>query len=797
MSLLYWLPMLGSLENQGLSNAQPVNHGATVNTAGKLGSCYDFSGTQQYIDTGYKEELGSGDFSIAAWFKLTDSGSRTYQPIISNKNTTAISVGCAIYYNHSQQKFLWSTADGSSATEVWMLNQYPYATMLNTWHHIVMVRNSSDAKKGYFYIDGVRYELSSVPAIRNVTNTTYNMMIGDICNHASSSYSWTGSICDLRIYDNAISAREAKELSKGLCLHYPLSREGFGCDNLLYGNYSCVTTSSSNTEVGSADLPNISNIIFNNQGKTLWLSFDYSCEGARNNNTGRHSSLGNRYGVHLSFRYTKTDGTQAQHYPCANYLTMSGTGKAVMSYIIPTDISSVDNFGISTQPYAGPADGNNATWYLRNLKLEIGDKATPWIPHQENWLYYDMGLNIGNENLLTKSAINPANWQHTFPNVTSYTGDGYDNLFTMVTTSSFEHVYIPVTVTANQQYTFSVTYQVLDSFELWQSYRPFSFQVLSAAPTNADTYNNVIGSILIGNTAMASPQRGSTTFTPTGTTIWLNIPGAYYKDGSTSYNKRVKFSRLKLETGSIATQWVSATTDPGYEKKYAIDVSGYHNNGSINYPYLIESSSNTPKYSTSTIFKRLSSSSSSMAHIETQNFYMPDVFTISYWWYFDSDLKLINNPPSSFGYGTYAGYNVDGVHDYDNKYIVNFAPFESDTVEFSKSISHISHTLLDKTWSFQTITFDGYNMKYYYNGELTNSVATGKANAYHVVRSAKVLFIGLDRAGGVFRGVSGNISDFRIYATVLTDDDILSLYNTPMTLANNGTLLTQGEFSEV
>lgn len=95
-----------------------------------------------------------------------------------------------------------------------------------------MVRNSSDEKIGYFYIDGVRYELSSVPSIRNVTNTTYNLQIGDIATHNNGRYLWTGSLCDVRIYNHALSSREAKELSKGLVLHYPLNRGGFGGDNI-------------------------------------------------------------------------------------------------------------------------------------------------------------------------------------------------------------------------------------------------------------------------------------------------------------------------------------------------------------------------------------------------------------------------------------------------------------------------------------------------------------------------------------------------------------------------------------
>jgi hypothetical protein len=43
----------------------------------------------------------------------------------------------------------------------------------------------------------------------------------------------------------------------------------------------------------------------------------------------------------------------------------------------------------------------------------------------------------------------------------------------------------------------------------------------------------------------------------------------------------------------------------------------------------------------------------------------------------------------------------------------------------------------------------------------------------------------------------GKMSDFRIYATALSADDVLNLYNAPVSVANNGTMITQGEFVEI
>ena len=166
-----------------------------------LASTY-FDGSS-YIVTDYYSNLGTGDFTISAWVKI-ESSSKTYQPIIINKGTGAASVGCGIYFNHSQNKFLWSTADGSSATEIWSANTF--TDIYDKWTHVVMVRDSNDSKKGYFYINGTRQELASIPAIRNVSNTTYPMVIGAIGPHNYASYQWTGNISDVRIYTTALSA---------------------------------------------------------------------------------------------------------------------------------------------------------------------------------------------------------------------------------------------------------------------------------------------------------------------------------------------------------------------------------------------------------------------------------------------------------------------------------------------------------------------------------------------------------------------------------------------------------------
>lgn len=393
LSLLYWLPMLGSLKNQGLSEATPVNHGATINNSGKLGKYYSFSGSSQYIDTGFKESISTGDFTISAWVKLTSDTTKTYQPIISNKTTAANSVGFAIYFNHNQNKFLWSTADGTNATEIWTTNTF--ADVYNTWTHVVMVRNSSDPKIGYFYINGERQDLASVPPVRNITNATYNMIIGDIATHNNAAYLWTGDICDVRIYDEAIPPKLAKEISKGLVLHYPLNRGGFGGDNLFTGskdfsgtwvNSGAWTTSTEKykgftVKEKSSQWGGITQNISCSNGDIFTISFYAKVESGGRICSIHRSSLGN-----------VTTG-----------LTILGG-----NFISGTDWINATDDGTQWRKYWGTVKINSSDitylqWRIENsisgkklsicgMKIEKGSIVTPWIPNSADTLYSSMGL---------------------------------------------------------------------------------------------------------------------------------------------------------------------------------------------------------------------------------------------------------------------------------------------------------------------------------------------------------------------------------------------------------------------
>ena len=109
---------------------------------------------------------------------------------------------------------------------------------------------------------------------------------------------------------------------------------------------------------------------------------------------------------------------------------------------------------------------------------------------------------------------------------------------------------------------------------------------------------------------------------------------------------------------------------------------------------------------------------------------------------------------------------------------------------FQNNGSDISFTS-DNDWHHYVITGDGTNVKLYIDG-----VYKGTAKKYKSFTKDIFTFNSwaLNRN---YPWSNGYLSDFRLYATALSDKDIKELYKAPITLTNTGALMTQGEFKEV
>ena len=217
MSLQVWLPLDGDLRNQGLSDAQVINNGATVNNNGKIGKCY-FNNSSNYctipININSKEP-----FSLCFWYRI-DTWSNWGTAITLNDNSDTY-IGMCPHSNGQQIGTNWY--EGSTK----IYDQYHSQTItVGVWYHISIIVDKTSVKT---FINGIQTSANS-----NYSNApTKNFTQLTLFKRGTASTFGKNSLNDVRVYSHALSVKEIKELAKGLVLHYPL-------DNLINDTvYDC------------------------------------------------------------------------------------------------------------------------------------------------------------------------------------------------------------------------------------------------------------------------------------------------------------------------------------------------------------------------------------------------------------------------------------------------------------------------------------------------------------------------------------------------------------------------------
>ena len=219
MSLQVWIPLNGSNINQGTYGISTSGSPASWGT-GKIGKCATFTGNvgNRITTTASPGIYHRDNFTYAVWLNHNFTGSAA-QFAFTVGRADSTSYGYAIQV--------------SSATSIncWFGNRFVnVACKANEWHHIAVSVDTANIK---VYVDGV---LSATAKIGTIPTYTEAKGLGLGCFHYSGDiYPYYGSMADFRIYNTCLSAREIKEIAKGLCLHYKLGGvDGyFGGRNLV------------------------------------------------------------------------------------------------------------------------------------------------------------------------------------------------------------------------------------------------------------------------------------------------------------------------------------------------------------------------------------------------------------------------------------------------------------------------------------------------------------------------------------------------------------------------------------
>ena len=335
MGLQVWLPLNGNLDNQGLADVSVINNGATVDTGGKIGSCYNFNGS------GYVQ--GTTDFSnfsdmvsLSMWVNLKASAG--YQELLTiGVNSAWVGIRCSLIIN-SASLLRFSISDGVKSSQ----NTYYVGNIgTNTWVHVVGVYNQGEVTT---YLNGIKtntYTATITPKFSDITKF-------GIGANPNGSEKATCLINDVRIYNTALSPREVAEIAKGLVCHYPLSgptpEQLFGDiteDNTIYsirqspdkhGAYDSIVGAS----VGWNQL--VKNGDFSS-GLTNWVSGGASTNTVSNNTATITVNNASAYDAHM---YQNIDLISGHKYfiSLSYYVNTSYTGSGVfcVALLNPTTV---------------------------------------------------------------------------------------------------------------------------------------------------------------------------------------------------------------------------------------------------------------------------------------------------------------------------------------------------------------------------------------------------------------------------------------------------------------------------
>lgn len=254
-------------------------------------------------------------------------------------------------------------------------------------------------------------------------------------------------------------------------------------------------------------------------------------------------------------------------------------------------------------------------------------------------------------------------------------------------------------------------------------------------------------------------------------TMFLGIYGNMKSD--------LYIKNLKLEKSSTSTPYTPAPEDnPPFYDNIIPDISGYQNNGEVTDSACPTWSNDSPRYLGSYEFNGKNQYISGLSPISNNT----KEFTIAFW------VKLNNTSGAMTFYTARIGMGSGVALFFANKNI----RFDDNV----KSTFNYTYDLSSNKWTHLCVTRNNTSKKLYVNGKLVDSTS----NVGNMQNIGKYFTIGgsesSDNGIADMNWLNGNISDFRIYSTVLSDEDVLDLYQSSASLDSQGNLMLTGEVIE-
>lgn len=395
MALQVWLPLISDLRQQGIADTSTITlaSGNAFVNGGKVGNKALHLTKQQTVLGTSSCMSGKKQMSYAFWVKVNTAWSAQWLDGIA-----------------------WYSTDGSSAAYS-RQEFYTNCTRIGTWF-------SGSSLSGYVFTPG---EWTHIAGTFDYTAGIAKFYINGVLQGTSTSLSKT-HYCrgdfyigdsgvdivenDVRIYDHCLSPMEVKELSKGLILHYPLNRQGWGQENLVHNSNQFRVGGHAKGVTPSVEVDGTYKVIAesgnSNYSSSWWKEV-----------TGIEDEFAEGDAFTVSFWIKSSDANKTT--PPTIYLK-SGMGYYSMKGTVSANYSQVYYTGTwkkanGLAPHLGWS-GLVGTYYICQWKIEKGSIPTPWCPNSSDTLATTMGLN-GTTEYDTSGYCNNLNRNGTY----SYTSD--------------------------------------------------------------------------------------------------------------------------------------------------------------------------------------------------------------------------------------------------------------------------------------------------------------------------------------------------------------------------------------
>ena len=396
MSLLAWYPLIKDGKNQGLDGIDLTQTGTITYTAGKIGNSATFN--QNLANRFTRPQIKIYDnFSFSCWFKLQETTSTTWQTLFF-EGRDVNNDGWGFRINGGNKRLVCCC--GST---VWT---YGVDISYDKWYHATM---TIDNGNWTVYFDGSKVGNGTVTTLPKLTEWNTTFFVGCL---SGSYYPLNGQVQDVRIYDHPLSAKEVKEISKGLCIHYQLKGTGAN-ENLLVNSSEWFNNSISynaNSCKVTREISYNDTCFLNKQIKiTLTNSNTTTNYGATGIYIGASTQLGSDWANKLieGETYTYSFWAKADASNPYNIGLSSGGIIENQTHVANTGFGSLTTIWryhtvtfkwtkttkLTACFYITVNASSTVSFYLCGFKLEKGSKATPWIPNPADTLYTQLGYN--------------------------------------------------------------------------------------------------------------------------------------------------------------------------------------------------------------------------------------------------------------------------------------------------------------------------------------------------------------------------------------------------------------------